>query len=59
MIEEGVATKAEALKVRVKLNEADVTVARAENGLSLSRMALNQLCGLPLRFAVGSYLRFE
>lgn len=48
MIEEGVATKAEALKVRVKLNEADVTVARAENGLSLSRMALNQLCGLPL-----------
>lgn len=48
MIEEGVATKAEALKVRVKLNEADVTVARAENGLSLSRMALNQLCGLPI-----------
>ena len=48
MIEEGVATKAEALKVRVKLNEADVTVARAENGLSLSRMALNQLCGLTL-----------
>ena len=48
MIEEGVATKAEALKVRVKLNEADVTVTRAENGLNLSRMALNQLCGLPL-----------
>ena len=48
MIEEGVATKAEALKVRVKLNEADVSVAKAENGLSLSRMALNQLCGLAL-----------
>lgn len=48
MIEEGVATKADALKVRVKLNEADVTLTRAENGLSLSYMALNQLCGLPL-----------
>lgn len=48
MIEEGVATKADALKVRVKLNEAEVSVAKAENGLSLSRMALNQLCGLSL-----------
>lgn len=48
MIEEGVATKADALKVRVKLNEAEVSVARAENGLSLSRMALNQLCGMKL-----------
>lgn len=48
MMEEGVATKAESLKVKVKLNEADVTVTKAENGLSLSKMALNQLCGLPL-----------
>lgn len=48
MIEEGVATKAEALKVKVKLNEADVTVTKAENGLSLSKMALNQLCGMLL-----------
>ena len=48
MIDEGVATKADALKVKVKLNEADVTVTKAENGLSLSKMALNQLCGLPL-----------
>ena len=48
MIEEGVATKADALKVRVKLNEADVTAAKAENGLNLSKMALNQLCGMPL-----------
>lgn len=48
MIEEGVATKAEALKVKVKLNEADVTVTKAENGLNLSKMALNQLCGIPL-----------
>jgi len=48
MIQEGVATKAEALKVRVKLNEADITVTKAEDGLNLSKMALNQLCGIPL-----------
>ncbi|MEA4917750.1 TolC family protein [Proteiniphilum sp.] len=46
--EEGLATKADALKIRVKLNEADVSLTKAENGLNLSRMALNQLCGLPL-----------
>lgn len=48
MLEEGVATKADALKVKVKLNEAEVSLTKAENGLNLSRMALNQLCGLPL-----------
>jgi len=47
-IEEGVATRSEALKVRVKLNEADITVTKAEDGLNLSRMALNQLCGISL-----------
>lgn len=46
--EEGLATKADALKIKVKLNEADVTLTKAENGLNLSGMALNQLCGLPL-----------
>lgn len=48
MIEEGVATKAELLKIRVKLNEAEITVTKAENGLNLAKMALNQLCGIPL-----------
>jgi len=48
MIEEGVATKSEALKIKVKLNEADITVTKAEDGLTLSKMALNQLCGIPL-----------
>jgi outer membrane protein TolC len=48
MVDEGVATKADALKVRVKLNEADVSLTKAEDGLSLSRMALNQVCGMPL-----------
>lgn len=46
--EEGLATKADVLKIKVKLNEADVTLTKAENGLNLSGMALNQLCGLPL-----------
>ena len=48
MIEEGVATKADLLKVKVKLNEAEMSLTKAENGLQLSRMALNQLCGLEL-----------
>jgi outer membrane protein TolC len=48
MIEEGVATKSESLKVKVKLNEADITLTKAEDGLNLSKMALNQLCGMPL-----------
>jgi len=48
MIEEGVATKAEALRIRVKLNEADIALTKAEDGLNLSKMSLNQLCGMPL-----------
>jgi len=48
MIEEGVATKSEGLKIKVKLNEADITLTKAEDGLNLSKMALNQLCGIPL-----------
>ena len=48
MMEEGVATKSERLKVKVKLNEADITLTKAEDGLNLSKMALNQLCGISL-----------
>jgi len=48
MVQEGVATKSEKLKVKVKLNEAEITVTKAEDGLNLSRMALNQLCGISL-----------
>lgn len=48
MIEEGVATKADLLKVKVRLNEAEVSLAKAEDGLNLSKMVLNQLCGLEL-----------
>lgn len=48
MIEEGVATKADGLSVRVKLNEAEVAQTKVDNGLSLTRMLLAQICGLPV-----------
>lgn len=48
MIREGVATEAEGLSVRVKLNEAEMTQTKVDNGLALSRMLLAQICGLPL-----------
>lgn len=48
LFDEGMATKADVLKVKVKMNEADLSMIKAENGLNLSRMALNQVCGLPL-----------
>ena len=48
MIAEGVATKADGLSVKVKKNEAEVTLLKVENGLSLSKMVLCQICGLPL-----------
>ncbi|MCH5328267.1 MAG: TolC family protein [Coprobacter sp.] len=48
MIEEGVATRSDGLAVAVKLNEAQITLTKVEDGLSLSRMLLAQLCGLPV-----------
>lgn len=48
MIAEGVATKADGLSVKVKRNEAEVTLMKVENGLNLSKMVLCQICGLPL-----------
>lgn len=48
MVEQGVATRSDLLSVDVKLNEANVDLLKVENGLSLCRMALAQLCGLPL-----------
>ncbi len=48
MIKEGVATRADGLKVNVKVNEAEMTVTQVENGLSLSKMLLCQLCGMPV-----------
>lgn len=48
MLEEGVATKSDLLAVEVRLNEATIALTKVRNGLSLSRMALAQLCGLPI-----------
>lgn len=48
MESEGVATKADVLSVMVKQNEADMTLTKVDNGLSLARMLFNQLCGLEI-----------
>ena len=48
MKEEGVATKSDVLNVNVKYNEACIMLTKVDNGLSLSRMALAQICGLPV-----------
>ena len=48
MYDAGVATKADGLKVSVAENTANLTISEIENGISLAKMALCQLCGLPL-----------
>lgn len=48
MIKEGIATKADGLSVRVKVNEAQVALIQVNNGLSISRMLLCQICGLEM-----------
>ncbi len=48
MIIEGVATKADGLSVKVKLNEAEMAQTKVENGLRMTKMLLAQICGLPL-----------
>ena len=48
MIDEGVATKSDGLSVDVKVNEAEMTLTRVEDGLVLSKMLLCQTIGLPI-----------
>jgi len=48
-LEIGVASKSDALTIKVKLNEAEMSLLQVQDGLTLSRMALCQLCGLPLQ----------
>ncbi|MBP3228692.1 MAG: TolC family protein [Bacteroidaceae bacterium] len=48
MVENEVATRATLLTVSVKVDEAEMTLLKVEDGLTLSRMLLCQLCGLPL-----------
>lgn len=48
MFDQGVCTRSDVLSVDVKLNTAQVDLTKVENGLVLSRMALAQVCGLPV-----------
>ena len=48
MISQGVATESDLLQVDVKLNSARVDLVKVTDGLALSRMALNQLTGMPI-----------
>lgn len=48
MIKSGVATRADGLKVDVSVNEAEMTKTQVDNGVTLARMLLCQLIGLPL-----------
>ena len=48
MIKEGIATEADGLSVKVKLNEAEMAQTQVNNGLALSRMLLAQICGFGL-----------
>lgn len=48
MKNEGVATRSDVLNVEVKYNEACIMLTKVDNGLTLSRMALAQICGLPV-----------
>ncbi len=46
LIAAGVATEADALSIAVKLNEAEMALMKAKNGLVLSKMLLAEKCGL-------------
>lgn len=50
-VNEGLATQADLLQVKTKRGDAEVKKLQAENGLTLSNMALAQVCGLPLTTA--------
>ena len=45
---EGLATQADQFSVKVKLNEGEMKLLKARNGLALSKMLLCQLCGMDL-----------
>lgn len=47
-VREGVSTQSDALQIKVKANEADMLLTKAENGLTLAKMLLCKEIGLPL-----------
>lgn len=52
MIQEGIATKADGLTVKVKANEAAMIQMKVDNGLQLAKMVLCQICGLPIESTI-------
>ena len=48
LIDEGLATKADGLTIRVKVNEGEMTLMKVQDGLVLARMLLYQICGIDL-----------
>lgn len=48
MTEAGLTTRSDRLSVQVRVNEAEMALAKVMDGLSLTKMLLCQLCGLPL-----------
>lgn len=48
LVKEGMATKADLLSVKVKVNEAGVSLIQVNNGIELSRMNLCRICGLDM-----------
>ena len=48
MIAEGVATRSDGLSVSVKVNEAEMTLQKVNDGVILSKMLLCQMIGLPV-----------
>lgn len=48
MIQEGVATRSDGLSVSVKVNEAEMTLQKVNDGLTLSKMLLCQMIGLSM-----------
>lgn len=48
MVAAEVATKGDLMKVKVKLNEAQMNLTKATNGLVLAKMLLAERCGMPL-----------
>lgn len=52
LIGEGFATKADGLSVKVKVNEAKVSIIQVNNGIEILKMRLCELCGLPMNTAI-------
>lgn len=52
MCSEGIATKSDLLNVDVKFNQAQVDLVKIKNGMTLARMSLAQMCGLPVNVPI-------